>query len=171
MDWGGLTISNGGTESDVWKTLSVDEWTYLLDQRTTLSGIRFAKAWIYDENHNSIEGILLLPDNWSTDYYPVFRPNDKNKYFNSNIIDYDKWERRYGCHGAVFLPVGGVRNGNAVSGIDSNIEGNYWCRDFSSSTSANRLHFIQWNQYGNAVYTEGAQRRFGCSVRLVRYAN
>ena len=171
VDWGGLTISNGGTESDVWKTLSVEEWNYLLDQRTTLSGIRFAKAWIYDENHNSIEGILLLPDNWSTDYYPVFHPNDKNKYFNSNIIDYDKWERRYGCHGAVFLPVGGVRNGNAVSGIDSNIEGNYWCRDFSSSTSANRLHFIQWNQYGNAVYTEGAQRRLGCSVRLARYAN
>ena len=44
-DWGYNAISNGGnTENSGWRTLTDDEWGYVIDTRSTTSGIRYAKA-------------------------------------------------------------------------------------------------------------------------------
>lgn len=43
-EWGHNAISNGGNREDYCRTLTKEEWEYLLESRTTSSGIRFAKA-------------------------------------------------------------------------------------------------------------------------------
>ena len=63
-DWGYNAISNGGNEEGLWRTLTMDEWLYLLDMRNTTSGMRFAKA-----NVEGVNGLLLLPDDWDIAFY------------------------------------------------------------------------------------------------------
>ena len=43
-DWGNNTISNGDNQANVWRTMTKDEWVYLLEARITESNERYAKA-------------------------------------------------------------------------------------------------------------------------------
>ena len=63
-DWGYNKISNGGNIENSWRTLTNNEWNYVFNNRSTSSGIRYAKAIV-----NDINGVILLPDDWSTYYY------------------------------------------------------------------------------------------------------
>jgi hypothetical protein len=70
-DWGTLAITNGGNTANFgWRTLTAGddsgEWEYLFKTRTTPSGVRYAHATV-----NSVPGLVLLPDDWSTDYYSL----------------------------------------------------------------------------------------------------
>ena len=56
-DWGNNNIING--DGKHWRTLTKDEWDYVLKKRPTDSGIRFVCASVC-----GIEGVIILPDNW-----------------------------------------------------------------------------------------------------------
>ena len=43
-DWGYNAISNGGNQENLWRTLTMQEWHYLIKTRNTPSGIRWAVA-------------------------------------------------------------------------------------------------------------------------------
>jgi hypothetical protein len=56
VDWGRNTIS--GDAPDTWRTLTKDEWVYLLHNRTDAKQL-YSRAQI-----NGINGLIFLPDNW-----------------------------------------------------------------------------------------------------------
>ena len=97
-DWGYNAISNGGNQTNQWRTLTSGEWFELLHYRNTTSGIRFAMAKVNDKN-----GLILLPDNWSSSYYTLSDTNNSFGSYSSNIITATQWNTLL-QHGAVFLP-------------------------------------------------------------------
>ena len=154
-DWGYNAISNGGnTENNGWRTLNQTEWNYLFYNRTTASGIRYAKARV-----NGVNGVILLPDNWSSSTYSLRNTNSTDAAYASNIISSTQWivlEQ----HGAVFLPAAGYRNGTSVGNAGS--YGYYWSASCHSSSRAYSVYF-----YGGNLYTSDGNRYYGQSVRLV----
>lgn len=156
-DWGCNSIINGGNQPNQWRTLTKDEWNYVFFTRSTSSGKRYAKAKVNGRN-----GVILLPDNWSTSYYSLSSTNSASAAFNVNTISASTWTNLE-QHGAVFLPVGGYRYGTEVS----NLENGYY---YSSSIK----------DYGDAwIFTVKASEtqmsymsvRHGINVRLVCQTN
>ena len=156
-DWGYYNaISNGGNQNHQWRTLTHEEWAYVFNTRSTSSGIRYAKAMV-----NNVNGVILLPDNWSSSYYTLYSTNNGDASFNSNVISSSTWTSSLQSHGAVFLPAAGNRNGTSVNNVGSN--GNYWSASYISSGSACYVYFS-----GGSLYTDYAISRYrGQSVRLV----
>ena len=156
-DWGYNAISNGGNqENSGWRTLTRDEWGYLLNSRNTANGIRYAKAQV-----NGVNGVIILPDDWNADYYVLNSPNNKSASFNSNIVSASQWNT-FDQHGAVFLPAAGYRDGTTVNTAGS--KGNYWSASYSGYY-AGTIYFIDGN-----LNTSTYSRNCGHSVRLVRSA-
>ena len=101
-DWGvHNTISNGGSKQ--WRTPSAEEFLYLLDERITPSGMRFAMAVVA-----GVRGMILLPDEWDASTYPLGAVNVSASYF-ENKITAGEWLDVLEPAGAVFLPAGGER--------------------------------------------------------------
>ena len=166
-DWGYYnSISNGGNQSHQWRTLSHDEWEYVVNTRITISGIRYAKAQINTGN-DYVNGLILLPDDWSTSYYTLSATNQGEASYSSNIINYTSWVNNLQPHGAVFLPAGGMRWGTTITG-----EGSTGCYSMSSSCVdiEKQCCFVFRNTelriYG--LENGGNFRETGQSVRLVR---
>ena len=97
-DWGINAISNGGNTGNLWRTLTKDEWEYLLKSRPTASEKRYAWATV-----NGIKGVILFPDDWATDFTP------------GTIVSLSDWVNNYEAKGTVFLPAAGYRSGTTVS--------------------------------------------------------
>ena len=155
-DWGYNAISNGGnTENSGWRTLTWNEWDYLFNTRSTSSGIRYSKATV-----NGVNGVILLPDDWSADYYTLSNTNTSGASFSSNVITASQWATLE-QHGAVFLPAAGYRDGTSVY-IDG-FGGNYWSASYLSSYSA---YYVDFND-GDLDARYGYSRYYGLSVRLV----
>ena len=152
-DWGYNAISNGGNQEDMWRTLTIDEWVYLLCLRNTASGSRFVMAKV-----NGTDGLVVFPDRWeSADY--SFNAVNAFTACSANVISSDDWMSLLEPAGAVFLPKAGVR---AMDGMHEN-SGNY----VSSTVGVSNC----WN----LVFTDNhwwftAEGHFGDanSVRLVR---
>ena len=153
-DWGYNRIEGGGNEENRWRTPSVSEWVYLLFNRNTPSGIRFAKAQVAGVN-----GLLLLPDHWSVAAYPLNSANDGNAGYESNIISLSNWNRLLEPSGAVFMPEAGART---ISGYFSRM-GAYYT---ASAAYTDAWHFLI-SQYALYFDTHG-HRGDGLSVRLVQ---
>lgn len=153
-DWGCNPISNGGNTTDQWRTLTAAEWQYVFDNRTTTSGILYAKATVNNE-----EGIILLPDNWISSNYTLYNTNDPLAAYNSNPMTATQWITLENA-GAVFLPDAGERYGTDVTGSS----GFYWSSSRSSS-GAICMRFL----YGIELIT--CSRAYGFSVRLVQDYN
>ena len=162
-DWGTLAITNGGNTANFgWHSLASGEWEYLFKTRTTPSGVRYAHATV-----NSVPGLVLLPDDWSTDYYSLDKVNDATgTAYTDNVISSSDWTSKLEAHGAVFLPAGGYRSGAEVS--DAGVQGTYWSSTSSTTMSALGFYFVSTKFAGN---TQGFTRNRGCSVRLVYDAN
>ena len=154
-DWGYNAISNGGNQERLWRTLTREEWNYLLFERNVSK--RFVKATI-----DGVPGLLIFPDL----FYTVFtfsRINDASAPFSSNVRDATWWGLMEGM-GVVFLPVMGYRNDTTVTNNDT--EGFYWtstCDDSDYSQFSSALRFS-----GNGCYTDPLSRSMGRAVRLVR---
>ena len=119
-DWGYYNaISNGGNASHLWRTLTQSEWDYVFNTRSTTSGIRYAKAQVA-----SVNGIILLPDNWSESYYSLININNGSANYSSNVINSSSWTNSLQAHGAVFLPAAGNRYGTSVGSVGD--VGYYW---------------------------------------------
>ena len=164
-DWGTLAISNGGNTANFgWHSLASGEWEYLFKTRTTPSSVRYAHAEV-----NSVPGLVLLPDDWSTAYYSLNNVNDAySTAYTDNVISSSDWTSKLEAHGAVFLPAGGYRNGASVS--NAGVKGNYWSSTSDTDTKEYALSFF----FGSGRFvgsTSGAARNRGYSVRLVYDAN
>lgn len=163
-DWGLYNdIYNSKTyQTDMhgtWRTLTGGEWTYLLNTRSTTSGIRFAKAKV-----NGICGLIILPDNWSTSIFLLNSANNGSAAYTTNVISAVNWSLIENA-GAVFLPATGTRIGTTVSDVGA--FGKY----MSSTTYVNVGCYVLtfYIQYVTAVEY---QNRIGAgSVRLVRNAH
>ena len=162
-DWGYNAISNGGDTINTWRTLTKDEWRYILYYRNTSSGIRFAMA-----NVNEVNGLILLPDDWDESYYLLNETNTDNTYYNRNILTAAQWAVLE-LHGAVFLPAAGYRDGTVLHRLN----------DAASYASSSLLYYDNTtdNSYaiclvfwGGFLTPYGVDRSSGNSVRLVRPA-
>ena len=174
-DWGvHNTISNGGSHH--WRTLSADEFNYLLLERETPSGIRFAKAVV-----GGVRGLVVLPDDWDASVYQLNAVNMDCDYY-ENKITCGEWLDMLEPAGAVFLPAAGRRfqwmgeTRITYSYQESSsyyIEGSYW-----TSSGGDGINFGV--DYAKQCYfggTEGAvyypyfdypsYRCYGFSVRLI----
>ena len=154
-DWGYNAISNGGnTENSGWRTLTHEEWEYVLNTRTTSSGLRYAKATV-----NSVKGLILLPNDWSTSYYSLSSTNTASASFSSNTISATDWNTLQ-QHGAVFLPAAGWRSG---TGYMDQGWGSYW----TSSRHSNNNYAYTIDFSNSSLSVTDASRCYGESVRLV----
>ena len=161
-DWGVYNeIYNSKTQTTdapgTWRTLTDDEWNYLINIRTTSSGIRYAKAKV-----NGVTGLILVPDNWSTATYNLNSTNTSSATYTTNVITSTQWTSLENA-GCVFLPAAGYRSGTSVNVVGS--YGFYWSATCGDSYYAYYLYF-----YSGYVYTSSYYRCYGQSVRLVRSA-
>ena len=101
-DWGvHNTISNGGSRQ--WRTPTAEEFLYLLTERHTLSGIRFAMAIVA-----GVRGMIVLPDDWNASTYYLNGANEFC-YYSTNTIAGREWLDVLEPAGAVFMPAAGAR--------------------------------------------------------------
>lgn len=160
-DWGYNAIINGGNQENYWRTLSSSEWQYLLFDRETPSGIRFAKVSI---GEISQAGLILLPDDWDESIFYLIYPNEIDP-FSLNALTLEQLNYLE-ANGAVFLLYAGLRHGDLVGQFyyyDNYCC--YWTSDHSTSNSENAL--ILSNSRSN-LQLGGHRRCEGLPVRLAR---
>lgn len=108
FDWGKNPIINGENKAELWRTLTVEEWNYLLYGRDYL-GYPFGLGTLILDNGIEIIGAFVFPD----DYYPSNNV-DYVYYSNDRIMTVDELN----SSGSVFLPyVGniiGVHGGSEI---------------------------------------------------------
>ncbi len=151
-DWGlNNAISNGGNKAGLWHLLTMDQWEYIVGER---SGSRFAKATVAN-----VRGLLLLPDGWNETTYALNSVNDAAAGYESNFISATDWTDQLEANGAVFLPCAGLREGTTVNYVNG--FGRYW-----SSTYVEKARSLFFHQ--GDVRAEGADYHSGFAVRLVQ---
>lgn len=97
-DWGVYNaISNGGNQPNIWRTLTSDEVSYLMDTRKDAEILHF-KAIV-----NGTKGYVFLPDTWSAFFFP-----DYSKFMHLTLPQWTSLESM----GAVFLPAAGQYTGD-----------------------------------------------------------
>ena len=153
-DWGVYnTISNGGNKTDVWRTLTKDEWNYLINDRKNAENLQ-GPATV--QGHT---GYVLLPDEWSTPSGLSFAADSKS--YSKNSYSYPEWSRMEAA-GAVFLPAAGYRSGTSVNYVGTN--GYYWSSTYNVSYDAYCFSFTSSDVNTSYYY----YRYNGHSVRLVQ---
>ena len=157
-DWGYNAISNGGNQTNQWRALTGDEWQYVFNLRATSSGRRYAKAKV-----NNVNGVILLPDNWSSSTYSLSNTNQSSASYSSNTISISQWSILENA-GAVFLPAAGDRQGEWVGNAGSH--GFYWSASRHFSGQGVSHLWINASNLEPNRYT--SERNDGMSVRLVR---
>ena len=157
-DWGYNLISNGGNTENTWRTLTQPEWEYLFNTRVTSSGVRFAKAIV-----NNVEGVILLPDDWSSATYNFNNANNTTSLFNSNVISSSQWVILENA-GSVFLPAAGWRIGTSFNPYDDFNWGCYWSSTLDNPGMGCAVLFNYQGLYPNNATADIIT---GNSVRLV----
>ena len=172
IDWGQNTISNGGNDAGLWRTLSREEWEYLFHGRTNYDKL-FGLG-----NVAGVNGVIILPDNWD-ETKPQglsFQPSVANGLtwkstyylcrrcdrYTDNTYSAKQWDDLMQSAGAVFLSASGDRYGNEVLYTDSYCR--YWSSTQDGSNNANYLNIS--TEYLYVQINNG--RAHGQSVRLVR---
>ena len=164
-DWGNNAISNGGDTSNIWHTLTLDQWLYIIETRNTISSILFAKAKV-----NYINGIILFPDNWNSNIYSINNPNSKEASYTSNIINSSNWIDIFESNGAVFIPAAGHRDFLHFDFSNGIRDCGWGCRYWSSTnTDTENAYYLSSDDNYLSMYNES--RFYGRSVRLVQDAN
>ena len=112
-DWGIYNrISNGGDQVGLWRTLSQEEWEYLISHNVV------AKAQI-----GSTKGMIILPINF--EYPDGIGTIVTDATYSKNYFNESNWIRMEN-NGAVFLPIAGYRyNKNSIPNYKDG-EGYYW---------------------------------------------
>ena len=159
-DWGCNAIINGGNEPNLWRTLTQDEWNYVMNTRYTTSGLRFAKAIV-----NEVKGALLLPNNWDPETYTLNNCNNKKAPYTSNVISEEDWNI-LNAAGVVFLPAAGNRETTTTSGFSNpnseSASAGYWSTTHDGADNA----FFVYLYKGGFSAAFRAPRYLGYSVRL-----
>ena len=169
-EWGINVISNGGDASGFWRTLSSEEWNYLLLERDNAFKL-FGLGTV-----NGVHGFILLPDEWNLPSGRSFVPaenyslEDKGTWWNNPSGD-NFSKNSYGTlewadmeeAGAVFFPVTGKRS-ETTFGLEE--YGMYWSST-PKSDNTNYAHYFQFSASEAANPTNSWNRSEGRAVRLV----
>jgi hypothetical protein len=164
-DWGIYNaIYNPSTNTTdapgTWRTMTKDEWHYLLYERKTLdSTLTWTRAIV-----NGVNGLIIVPDNWTSAIYPLITYNydiDDSHVFNST--DWTKLE----IAGCVFLPSVGYREGNTCPLLYSATY--YWSATTSIYDGINyAIALPLWINSQPDFFMLLSPRCRGYSVRLVK---
>lgn len=153
-DWGYNAISNGGnTENSGWRTLTKEEWAYIITSRT--DSYKYAKGTIHSTN-----GMILFPDGFTPPSgISISNANTAGAGYSSySDTDWSALE----AVGCVFLPATGLRNGTTV--MESGAVGNYWS---STYMNGDRVYNIRFDDSSLKLENDG-DRQNGFPVRLVK---
>ncbi len=165
VDWGTNTI--GKDASDTWRTLTNDEWSYLLSNRTNANNlIGVARINLNADGTEYANGLILLPDNWTCPAGVTFKSglaseNSVQAYADYQTFTLSDWQQLEAA-GAVFLPASGNRYGDGADAYDGLYSG-YWLATPYGSYYAGTFIFSS-----NEAKTYGYWNRgSGHAVRLV----
>ena len=158
VDWGTNTI---GTDTpNTWRTLTYDEWFYVVFNRPNASSLNgIAQV-------NGVNGLILLPDNWVCPAGVTFKSGFHSisgvgyYYAAYQTFTAEQWSKLESA-GAVFLPATGFRYGSDVDYVQG--DGYYWSATEDESNHAACLGF---SEGGAGMY--GNDFCYGLSVRLVK---
>ena len=157
VDWGTNKIGNDAPNT--WRTLTYDEWYYLLYDRTNANDL-CGVAQV-----NGVNGLIFLPDSWTCPEGITFKSGSHSNYGVDYYAAYqtftaDQWQQME-VAGAVFLPAAGYRFGSDVDGVQG--YGPYWSATECDGNDASYLLFVSGG--ADVSYYD---RRDGQSVRLVK---
>ena len=162
-DWGVYNpISNGGNRAGLWRTLTKDEWTYLLFTRNNNAAYAGTGKYLsflcrLTISSTTYRGLMVLPDNNSTNVQTSTYEDDSD----------DDWslcpEFTSIPEGALFLPASGYRINVSLSRVA--MDGNYWAS--TSGDDAGNVRGVEFS-YDLISDDNDIPRNCGCSVRLVQ---
>ncbi len=167
-DWG-VYNAIGSDAPGTWRTLTCNEWDYLVNRRaaSTVDGTdsaRYAEATVC-----GVKGLILFPDRFerpeSLDSIMGINRNSFAIHFADNIYSAEQWALMEKA-GAVFLPAAGFRGGTWLSTIGEG--GSYWASTCNANRQAYALLFIDGVVNASAECTYDKDRGYGRSVRLVK---
>lgn len=162
-DWGYNPISNGGNTENKWRTLTNDEWSFVFNNRNSVSGMRFAKAIV-----NGVKGAILFPDNWDNNIFSINNPNISNASFESNNISSSQWTI-IEDNGGIFLPAAGYRSTTILYGLGN--VGTYWSATSYHEDSDDKDLVYSYGFSNSTLNCDFRNRSHGFSVRLVQDYN
>lgn len=153
VDWGLYCAlpTNGGL---AWRTLSLDEWAYLLGKRPHARRL-YAVAYV-----EGVYGLVLLPDGWKTPKGVYVKTGPKEEYANS--YNAEKWAKMEAA-GAVFLPAEVKRVGTEAAGSASQCH--YWTSTPNVKKGSEAV-YIFLDPF--VPQTRATGKHTGLSVRLVQ---
>ena len=157
VDWG--TNQIGNDVPNTWRTLTYNEWDYLLYARPNASSLK-GVAQV-----NGVNGLILLPDNWTCPAGITFKSGFHINYGVDYYAAYqtftaEQWSKLESA-GAVFLPASGRRYGSNVDYVQ--YYGRFWSATEIDSYDAYYLYFFLIEARMDYNY-----RYYGLSVRLVK---
>lgn len=172
-DWGMHAISNGGNTAGLWRTLTINEWGWILGSSTSTPGTSCRKSstvnntsnarFTFAKIDNTHNGIIIFPDK-----YTAGTPsgvtwgtiNDKSEF--TTTCTTDGWEALETA-GCVFIPCAGTRNFEPTWCYFAGYQGYYWSSSCDGASQARYLYFSA-DSYKPSV---SFKRCAGASVRLV----
>ncbi len=158
VDWG--TNQIGADAPNTWRTLSKDEWEYLINARSNASSLQ-GVAQV-----NGVNGLILLPDSWTCPSGVTFKSGFHSYsvevvYGQHQTFTADQWSKLEAA-GAVFLPAAGIRIG--ADTYSEQYFGRYWsATEYSEMCPYNFRIFADRAHLDNRDYRDS-----GHSVRLVK---
>ena len=163
-DWGiHNPIINGGNQAGQWRTLTPEEWNYIIG--TLANGRPNASEKKYSATIKGVPGVIILPDYWVCPDNITFstNPNYQNNEF--TIAQWQELEEA----GAVFLPSAGNRTAQHTSlGPGSMINGYYWLAQYDTNEKSARFYNVFKTGVTISTNNLGHHRNNGYSVRLVK---
>ena len=154
-DWGTFNaISNGGNIPGQWRTLTLEEWNYLMHKRENAANL-YSTGTV-----NNIKGLILLPDGYSMPAHLSWIPKAEEDTI--NIYTIEQWSVLQDA-GVVFLPAAGHRKGNTVYNVGIIGKGCYWTSSVKGSINA-FCHVF----FGRFIDLAMDRRCYGYAVRLVQ---
>ena len=176
VDWGHF-FDDDDKDSE-WRTLTKDEWIYLINGRSNASSlIGIARIQLDSTGTSYVNGLILLPDSWNCPKGVSFKSGFA--YFDDEEGS-DKAYPKYQCFtlgqwyelqrgGAVFLPASGYLF-NSGHHFDNSYDqrcGFYWSATSSPNPSIlGEIYCLKFDPY--KVEIDSVRRRDRLSVRLVR---
>lgn len=158
-DWG-TTMGTG------WRTLTWEEWAYLLYTRVTgalvnsTSNARYTHA-VINTDGTAVKGLIIFPDG-----YVGETPTGVTWGTINDISDYTTTCTSAGwsalnAAGCIFLPAAGYREASTVT--DAGVGAGYWSSSTSYASYASALYFEK-----NDLSQYVGSRKYGFCVRLVQ---
>ena len=159
----------GATVGAGWRTLTKNEWLYLLSERATgvtvnsTDNARYTQATINTDGM-AVKGLIIFPDSYAGGSPAGVTWGTINAKSTFETTCTSAGWTALEAAGCVFLPVAGYRDASTVK--EAGVGAGYWSSSSSTAPYAFALYFE--SDYMTIQY--GGSRKYGFSVRLVQAA-